>query len=115
MSLFDGDFDGEIEKAEHAARRLMTAFGAGQPGATATNTGIHIHAGGLGVWMATTACLVMLGALVVGALWVSREFARYDAQIAELRANDQRQADYLAAIYAQAPSLRPAQDRKNSP
>jgi len=68
---------------------------------------VHVNAGGVGVWISTTACLVMLSALLVGTLFVLREFTRYDAQIAELRANDKTQADYLAAIYMQAPHLKP--------
>lgn len=68
---------------------------------------IHINAGGLGVWVATTACVAMLCVLVVGALWASREFARMDQQMVEAREEIRTTQNYLNAIYIQAPHLKP--------
>lgn len=99
--------ESDVVGAEEAARRLLGAMSGGTSRAE-----IHIHAGGagIGIWIATTACLVMLACGLVGALWMSREFSRYDARIAELQANDRTQGDYLAAIYMQAPQLKPKQE-----
>jgi hypothetical protein len=60
------------------------------------STRVHISAGGAGVWLCATACLVMLvGFLLMLALYVD-----HSRKIDDLR-------DYLAAIYAQAPHLKP--------
>lgn len=65
--------------------------------ARSTNSAtISVQAGGVGVWIATCCCSMMLGVgLVVGSLYLDQQ-----RQIGELRA-------YLAAIYMQAPYLKP--------
>lgn len=55
---------------------------------------ININAGGIGVWIATSACAVMLAALLVGLFWVSREFNRIDN-----RFNDQTDIDSVQDAY----------------
>lgn len=61
---------------------------------------ISVQAGGVGVWIATCCCSVMLGiGLVVGSLYLDQQ-----RQIGELRA-------YLSAIYMQAPHLKPEADK----
>ena len=62
----------------------------------ANNAVITVNAGGVGVWIATTACFVMLTALLVGAFWVSREFTRMDS-----RFNDQTDTDSVQDAYIQ--------------
>lgn len=60
------------------------------------NATIMINAGGVGVWIATTCCIVMLALGIMGGfLYVN-----------ESRKVDQMQ-DYLNAIYMQAPYLKP--------
>ena len=60
------------------------------------STRIHINAEGFGVWIAATAAAVMFGCnLFLAALVID-----HNRQISDLR-------DYLAAIYAQAPHLKP--------
>lgn len=83
----------EIEKltklVEDTTKELRKA-------ALSNSASITINAGGIGVWIATICCSVMLGMAVVLALSMK---------------DQQRQIDdlghYLQAIYAQAPSLRP--------
>lgn len=75
-------------------------------------TSFRLDAGGAGVWIATTACLVMLGVMVVGgvigAIWLGREFDRVDKELNERKEEGQRMQSYLSAIYVQAPQLKPA-------
>ena len=49
---------------------------------------ITVNAGGVGVWIAATACLVVMAVVVVGSIYVTREFTRQDQQLKELRDND---------------------------
>lgn len=73
---------------------------------------ITIDAGSIGVWIAATACLVMLAALVVGGLWMSRELNRIDVTMSERKEEADRMQTYLSAIYAQAPHLKPKDEEK---
>ena len=68
---------------------------------------VHISAGGVGVWLATTACLIMLAAFLVSGFWILSESNKLQAELIELRAKDQQHDDYLSAIYIQAPELKP--------
>jgi hypothetical protein len=77
-----------------------------------SNATIAVNAGGVGVWIATTCCLVMLGMAVVGAFWLSREFHRIDTQLAEQRAEDSTLRTYLSSIWQQAPQLKPKEEEK---
>lgn len=62
-----------------------------------TNTAkIEINAGGLGVWIATTCCAVMVAVSLLLALWV----VDLSRKVSDL-------GDYLQAIYVQAPHLKP--------
>lgn len=59
-------------------------------------TRVEINAGGVGVWIATTACLVSMAVSLFLALWVL-DLSR---KVSDL-------GDYLSAIYMQAPHLKP--------
>lgn len=62
-----------------------------------TNTAkIEVNAGGVGVWIATTACCVMVAASLFMGLWV----VDLSRKVSELE-------NYLNAIYMMAPSLKP--------
>jgi hypothetical protein len=66
---------------------------------------ITVNAGGVGIWIASTACLVMLGMMLVGGLWISRELTRSDTRAAEQEVKIDRANTFLAAIWANAPEL----------
>lgn len=68
---------------------------------------ITINAGGVGVWIATTACIVMLAALLVGLFWVSREFTRLDN-----RFNDQTDTDSVQDAYIHKLRAEQKQEKK---
>ncbi len=72
-----------------------------------SNAVISVNAGGAGVWIATTACMVMLAALVVGGFWISREFNRIDS-----RFNDQTDTDSVQDAYIQKLRAEQKQERK---
>jgi hypothetical protein len=60
---------------------------------------VSVNAGGVGVWIATTACLVMLACGMVGAFWITNEFRQYDAHLSELRSRDRVHDAYIQAAY----------------
>lgn len=70
-------------------------------------SGLYINGGGVGVWIATTCCVVMIALLLVGSIWMSREFARVDKELLERKEEGQRMQSYLSAIYVNAPQLKP--------
>lgn len=72
-----------------------------------TTSQVHVNAGGVGVWIAVTLAVSVFAVSVVHTLHMNREAARADAERAEMRQEIKRLNDYLAAIYMQAPSLRP--------
>lgn len=57
---------------------------------------IEVNAGGVGVWIATTCCIVMMAVSMFLALWV----VDLSRKVSDLN-------DYLNAIYMMAPHLKP--------
>jgi hypothetical protein len=84
-----------MEPAETALERLARELGAFLPKNNNSAT-ITVNAGGLGVWIATTACCVMLGISVLLGLAV----VDLSRKVSELE-------NYVHAIYMMAPSLKP--------
>ncbi len=50
---------------------------------------IQVNAGGIGVWIAATACLVVLAVTIVSAIFTSHEFTRQGRELQELREQDE--------------------------
>lgn len=71
------------------------------------NATITVNAGGVGVWVAVTCCLVMLALLLLGSLWASRELMRSDQEMQARKDENSKMTAYLQAIYVQAPQLKP--------
>lgn len=84
----------ELRRFEAAVDRLAAAMN--QPANTGNQSTITISAGGIGVWLAVSACAVMLAVNV--ALMVM--LLNHDRKIDDL-------SHYLNAIYMVAPSLKP--------
>lgn len=88
------------ERFLEAARRFEVMAMRDPPPRGDNTATIHVNAGGLGLWAAVT-CAVVCGALTVvlaaGFLFLA---FKYD-----------RMQDYLNAIYAQAPHLRPKEEK----
>lgn len=70
-------------------------------------TTVQINAGGVGVWLCTTALAVVCALSIVMAVVSRQEAQRRDDDIRELRTDIKALNDYLAAIYMQAPHLKP--------
>lgn len=75
------------------------------------NATITVNAGGIGIWLSVTCCLVMLSLLMLGSLWATREMSRFDQEMQARKDENSKMTAYLQAIYVQAPQLNP----KNQP
>lgn len=77
----------------------------------------HINAGGMGVWVAATCCLIMLAVLVVSGLiaglWVTREFTRIDVTMSERKEENDRAQTYLSSIFGRVPELKKQIDQES--
>lgn len=96
-------FAEQVDRVDRIARALPAAVHSGGTG----HANISVNAGGLGVWVAMTCCLVMLAVNVLLVVIL----VNHDRKIDDLNS-------YLTAIYMMAPHLKPpdkSQDRKNSP
>lgn len=91
-----------MEPQETVADRLLSEL----LGRNNSRAEIHINAGGIGVWIATTCCCVMLAISVLMGLMLIDQSRKID----ELTA-------YLTATYMIAPGLKPEDypDRKKAP
>lgn len=90
-----------VEHKVEEIKRAVESIGNRNSG----NSHVRIDAGGVGVWIATTACIAMLCAGLIGALWISRELTRMDARAAEQEVKLDRANTFLSAIWANAPEL----------
>lgn len=91
----DAEVDEVIKRVNRAAERVEKMA----EGGNRNTTRIEINAGGVGVWLAASSCAVML-VLNIALLFM---LAGHDRKIERLQ-------DYLQAIYAQAPHLKPKED-----
>ena len=90
----------ENQGAESALERVRRDLDAILPKNASTSV-IAVNAGGVGVWIATTACVVML-AVNLGLMFMLFSHER----------KIERMQDHLNAIYMMAPSLKPADEEK---
>jgi heme exporter protein D len=98
-----------MDPRETTGERLLAELLGGRNSNQST---ITINAGGIGVWVATTACLIMLGIVIVGSLWTSREFTKNDQDLKEVREELKTAQAYISAIYVAAPQLKPKDEKK---
>lgn len=62
---------------------------------------VTISAGSIGVWVAATACLVALAAVMVGSIFVAIALSDLNRQTQELRQTNETQQAYINAAFAQ--------------
>jgi len=81
-------------------------------GRSASNSTITVHNEGRGTWIAVTACLMMLSAMMVAGFWLSREFSNIDAQFGKVdsKFSDVKNTDDIHDAYIQ--KLRAQQQEK---
>ena len=90
----------EIQGAENTLEKVRRDLDMLLP-KNASNAVITVNAGGVGVWIATTACVVML-AINLGLMFM---LFSHDRKI-------ERMQDHLNAIYMMAPQLKPNEESK---
>ena len=89
----------EIQGAENTLEKVRRDLDMLLP-KNANNAVININAGGIGIWIATTSCIVML-ALNIALLVI---LSGHDRKI-------ERMQDHLNAIYMMAPQLKPEETK----
>ena len=80
---------------------------------------ININAGGVGVWISVTACVLMffMGVVIIiaGSYALQEQNGRIQDQkdeIRDMKGKVDKMQDYLNAIYAVAPQLKPKEETK---
>lgn len=68
-----------------------------------TTSSISINAGGVGIWICASLCGMMLVGLMVGGIWMNREFSRYDIAMSERKEEGDRAQTYLSSIFGRMP------------
>jgi heme exporter protein D len=82
--MHDDAVDGALKRIHQSLDRVEQLADGGN-----RNTAkIEVNAGGVGVWIAATCCLVVMAVTVVGSVYITREFTRQDVQMQELRDKD---------------------------
>lgn len=79
------------------------------PTATGSAT-ITVNAGGVGVWLCLFCCGVMAVITLGTIAFSARELSRVDQQLIEVREENKTMQTFLAAIYQQAPHLKPKEE-----
>lgn len=92
--------DADEAASEARINRLIELYQRATGSSAAGNSiTVHVNAGGVGVWIATTCAIAMLVAGLIGAIWMANEFRRYDDQLTELRQRDRVHDAYIQATY----------------
>ena len=100
MDRLDEDLIARFAAAVDRVSRVSQSIGQGP--LNAGSSVITVNAGGIGVWIAGTCCLVMLAVN----LFLAAMLIDHSRKIDDLR-------DYLNAIYMMAPQLKPAEPPKD--
>lgn len=91
-----------MEQSVKDIKDSLERIGAGRDASQNVNT-IKLEAGTAGVWLCVCMCGMMLVAMLMGAVWMSREFNRYDSDLSERKAESDRSQTYLSSIYGRMP------------
>lgn len=109
-----GRLDKAVEKIETMKVGMPTA--ANESG-TQNNATWNVNAGGVGVWISATACIVTLFVVIVGGviggLWISREFTRMDRKAEEQENKIDRANVLLSATWQHIPEVAEKVKREN--
>lgn len=89
--------------ADGFARMAGSLDKLGQP----TSLTVRMDAGGVGIFAATTACLMMVAVMFASGFWVTWAFSQMQGKIDALQRASETQEAYLQAIYQIAPQLKP--------
>ena len=95
MEIHRGDLVGAVGELKdamagiQAIRRELAVNGT----TNNNNPAVNINAGGVGVWISATCCLICIALIPLCSAWISRELTRKDAEVAELRDKIRAPAD----------------------
>ena len=100
----------DLKNMQDSIARLSSVFDrrAAPPVNAAT---ITINAGGLGLWVAVTCCIVMFLTSFIFAAFFIITVNGINAELHDRKEENSKMQSYLNAIYVNAPSLKPA-DKK---
>lgn len=86
-----------IEALDRLSSHVDRLERANQSGSGANSTRVNINAGGVGVWISVTCCLLMLAIAGVGGMWLISNSIRTEQAIQGLRSADETQQAYINA------------------
>lgn len=90
-----------IDKLNSTANRLDSSLNSGAPGNGNNVSNVNLNAGGWGVWISVTCVIVLAVMNNSNQVTITRLEQKYE-----------RMQDYLNSIYAQAPHLKPKEEKK---
>ncbi len=99
MDALSKKLEGQMMQLDERLKAMDTGRATAQSGVST----ITVNAGGVGVWICATLCGMMLVGGMIGAIWMSREFNRYDVALSERKAEADRAQTYLSSIYGRMP------------
>lgn len=73
----------------------------------------HVNAGGIGVWICVTCFIAALASCLIGSLWMNSELTHIHGDLKDRKDENDSMKAYLAAIYMQAPQLKPKEKEKD--
>lgn len=86
-----------IEALDRLSTHVDRLERANQSGTGSNTTRVSINAGGVGVWVAVTCCLVMLAITGIGGMWLINNSMRTEQAIQGLRSADETHQAYINA------------------
>jgi hypothetical protein len=90
----------EVERLARAVDKLGEVSKKLQSGSGSSEAHINVHAGGIGVYIASVCCAVMLAISIAASILGSMAYFSMQQRM-------DRMQDYLNAIYVIAPQLKP--------
>lgn len=75
---------------------------------------LTVNAGGVGVWICVTCFIAVLACSLVGSFWMSSELSSIHHDLKDRKDENDSMKSYLAAIYVQAPQLKPKEKEKDN-
>lgn len=77
-----------------------------------SSANIHVHAGGVALWISVTCCAVMLSYGILGTVYAGLYISAQNTRISDQNRKIERMQDYLNEIYMIAPQLRPKETKR---
>ena len=101
--------DEDVKKFQESVLRFEGIFDRRK--SESNNATINVNAGGMGLWVAVTCCIVMFFCSIICATFFVITIDNINAELRERKEENSKMQSYLNAIYVNAPSLKPT-DKK---